>query len=79
MNFLFAIDTNTKEIIISDSPKGTNKINFIERITLQDNENLYKAVELLTNISRATNIDTTLYKAMDKVCQMIYNKHKENT
>lgn len=79
MNFLFAIDTNTKEIIISDSPKGTNKINFIERITLQDNENLYKAVELLTTISRATNIDTTLYKAMYKVCQMIYNKHKENT
>jgi hypothetical protein len=79
MNFLFAIDTNTKEIIISDSPKGTNKINFIERITLQDNENLYKAVELLTNISRATNIDATLYKAMDKVCQMIYIKHKENT
>jgi hypothetical protein len=79
MNFLFAIDTNTKEIIISDSPKGTNKIDFIERITLQDNENLYKAVELLTNISRASIIDTTLYKAMDKVCQMIYNKHKENT
>ncbi len=79
MNFLFAIDTNTKEIIISDSPKGTNKINFIERITLQDNENLYKAVELLTNISRASNIDATLYKAMDKVCQMIYIKHKENT
>jgi hypothetical protein len=78
MNFLFAIDTNTKEIIISDSRKGTNKIDFIERISLHDNENLYKAVELLTNISRASNIDATLFKAMDKVCQMVYIKHKEN-
>jgi hypothetical protein len=78
MNFLFAIDTNTKEIIISDSRKGTNKIDFIERISLHDNEILYKAVELLTNISRASNIDATLFKAMDKVCQIVYIKHKEN-
>ena len=29
---LFAIDTNKEEVIVSDSPKGSNKINFIERI-----------------------------------------------
>ena len=30
MNMLFAIDTNTEEVIVSDSPKGSNKVNFIE-------------------------------------------------
>jgi hypothetical protein len=77
MNILFAIDTNTEEVIVSDSPKGSNKINFIERIGRQDNSNLYKAVELLTNISSASNLDTSIFKAVDKVCQMIYKKHKE--
>lgn len=77
MNILFAIDTNTEEVIVSDSLKGSNKINFIERIGRQDNANLYKAVELLTSISSASNLDTSIFKAVDKVCQMIYKKHKE--
>ena len=77
MNILFAIDTNTEEVIVSDSPKGSNKINFIERIGKQDNANLYKAVELLTNISSASNLDTSIFIAVDKVCQMIYKKYKE--
>jgi hypothetical protein len=77
MNILFAIDTNTEEVIVSDSPKGSNKISFIERIRRQDNVNLYKAVELLTSLSSASNFDTSIFKAVDKVCQMIYNKHKE--
>jgi hypothetical protein len=50
MIFLFAIDLNTKEVIVSDSPKEINKINFIERIRLQDNADSYRAVELLTSI-----------------------------
>ena len=74
-NILFAIDKNTDEIIVSESPKGSNKINFIERIKRQDNDLLYLAVLALTNISNASNFDVTIFKAMDKVCQMIYNKH----
>ncbi|MFM7682938.1 MAG: hypothetical protein ACKO7P_09350 [Bacteroidota bacterium] len=77
MNMLFAIDSNTEEVIVSDSPKGSNKINFIERIGRQDNVNLFKAVEILTNLSSDANLDTSIFKAVDKVCQMIYKKHKE--
>jgi len=76
-DLLFAIDTNTKEVIVSDSPKGSNKINLIERIAQQDNVTLYHAVTTLTSLTNASNFDTTIFKAMDKVCQMIYNKHKE--
>lgn len=76
-NTLFAIDLNTEEIIVSDSPKGSNKINFIERIERQDNDILYDAVVTLTSITNASNFDIAIFKAMDKVCQMIYNKHKE--
>jgi hypothetical protein len=76
-NMLFALDTNTEEVIVSDSPSGSNKINLIERIGRQDNSDLYKAVELLTSLSRASNFDTTIFKAADKVCQLIYKKYKE--
>ncbi len=75
MNLLFAIDQNTQEIIVSDSPKGSNKINFIERIKRQENDALFNAVATLTSISKASDFDITIFKAMDKVCQMIYNKH----
>lgn len=76
-NLLFAIEKNTEEVIVSDSTKGSNKINFIERISIRDNEILYNAVETLTSISKSANFDTAIFKAMDKVCQMIYNKQKE--
>lgn len=76
MSMLFAIDAKTEEIIVSDSPKGSNKINFIERIKRQDNDVLYNAVETLTGIAKTPNINTTIFKAMDKVCQMIYDQHK---
>lgn len=75
-NILFAIDLKTEEIIVSDSPKGSNKINFIERIRRQDNAILYDAVFTLTSITNASNFDIAIFKAMDKVCQMIYKKHK---
>ena len=77
MNMLFAIDTHTEEVIVSDSPKGSNKVNFIERIRRQDNADLFKAVELLTSISSASNFNTSIFKAVDKVCQLIYNQQKE--
>lgn len=76
-NKLFAIDINTEEIIVSDSPKGSKKINFIERVKRQDNDILYNAIITLTSITKTPNFDITIFKAMDKVCQIIYDKHKE--
>lgn len=75
MNLLFAIDQNTQEIIVSESPKGSNKINFIERIRRQENDMLFNAVFTLTTISKASDFDISIFNAMDKVCQMMYNKH----
>ncbi|MFZ4671467.1 MAG: hypothetical protein ACOYLT_05570 [Flavobacterium sp.] len=79
MSMLFALDTKTEEIMVSDSPKGSNEIIFIERIKRQDSEVLYNAVITLTGITKVSNFDITIFKAMDKVCQLIYNKHKETT
>lgn len=75
MNLLFAIDQNTQEIIVSEAPKGSNKINFIERIRRQENDMLFNAVSTLTSISKASDFDISIFKAMNKVCLMIYNKH----
>jgi thymidylate kinase len=75
---LFALDEKAEEVIVSESPKGSNKINFIERIKRKDSEMLYNAVVTLTSISRAPAIDTAIFKAIDKVCQLLYNKYKES-
>tara|TARA_B100000768_G_scaffold112607_1_gene104297 strand:+ start:381 stop:629 length:249 start_codon:yes stop_codon:yes gene_type:complete len=75
-SILFAIDQNTEEVIVSDSPKGSNKIMFTERIGRSNNEMLYGAVVTLTRISKASDFDVTIFKAMDKVCQMLYHKYK---
>ena len=76
MTLLFAIDLNTEEVIISNSQKGSNKINFIERIKRKENDMLFNAVSTLTSISKASDFDVSIFKAMNKVCQMIYIKHK---
>jgi hypothetical protein len=76
-NILFAIDLHTEEIIISDSPKGSNTINFIERVGRQHSQVLYDAVVTLTSITNASDFDIAIFKAMDKVCQMLYKKRKE--
>lgn len=78
MNLLFAIDIDKEEIIVSESPKGTNRIDFIERIKRQENKMLYQAVLTLTSISQSPDFDIKIFKAMDKVCQMLYSKHKGN-
>jgi len=75
-NFLFAVDINSEEVLVSESPKGSNKVNFIERIGRNSNEMLYNAVITLTSITKSPSFDTAIFKAMDKVCQMIYAKHK---
>lgn len=76
MNKLFAIDEQSKEIIVSESPKGSMKINFIERIAQKDNEILYNAVLTLTSMSKDDALDSKLFKAMDKICQELYDKSK---
>lgn len=75
-SYLFAIDSNSEEVLVSQSAKGTNKIEFIERITRMQNEILYNAVLTLTSVSQDPNLDVTIFKASDKLCQMIYAKHR---
>jgi hypothetical protein len=74
---LFALDLKTEEILISETEKGSNKVNLIERIQRKDNELLFDAIVTLTRIASSADIDLAIFKAMDKVCQMIYNKHVE--
>ena len=70
-NFLFATDTKKEEVIVSESPKGSKTIHFIERIPRNENNLLYNGVKLLTEITQAPDFDSTIFKAMDKVCQMM--------
>lgn len=77
-SLLFAIDIQTQEVIVSGSSKGSNKINFIERIVQSDNVMFYNAVQTLTSITKSSNFDMATFKEMDKVCQMMYNKHTES-
>lgn len=79
MALLFAIDKDPEEVIVSESPKGSNKINFIERIKRADNETIYHTVQALTSITKPHNFDEKIFKSIDKVCQMIYDKHKESS
>ncbi len=76
-NLLFAIDISTEEVIVSDSSKGSNKINFIERMKRSDNDIFFNAVLTLTSIAKSSDFDAAIFKSMDKVCQMIYHKYKE--
>jgi hypothetical protein len=75
---LFAIDAEKEEVNVSESPKGSNQIKLLERVKKSENEMLFKAVETLTCITKDNNFDAAIFKAMDKVCQMIYEKHKES-
>jgi hypothetical protein len=77
MNMLFALDPKTDEVIVSDSPKGSKSINLVERIKRPDNELFFQAVQTLTGITSAPTLDVKLFKAMDRVCQMIYTNHND--
>lgn len=76
MSILFAIDSNTEETIVSASQKGSNTIDFIERVKRSDSEVLFNAVVTLTSITNVANFDIKIFNAMDKVCQLIYSKYK---
>jgi hypothetical protein len=73
---LFAIDAEAQEVIVSESPKGSRSIHFLERIKRADNEILYNAVLTLTSLSKAADLDMAVFKGMDKICQLIYAKQK---
>lgn len=74
-NILFSIDSKSDEVIVSESPKGSNQINFIERIPREENEILYNSVVTLTSITKSSPLDVSIFKSMDKVCQLVYSKH----
>lgn len=74
-NFLFSLDTKLNEVIVSESPKGSNQINFVEQISREDNEVLFNSVVTLTSITKSPNFDMSVFKSMDKVCQLVYTKH----
>lgn len=74
---LFAIDPKTQETIVSESQKGSRSVDFRERIARADHELLYDSVVLLTQMARMPQPDAALFKAMDKVCQLIYTKFLE--
>lgn len=75
---LFAIDQQTDELIVSESPKGSTKIEFIERLKRTENETLYNAVLTLTGIASAPKLNASAFKAMDKVCQLLYDAYCED-
>tara|TARA_B100001142_G_C14181991_1_gene596533 strand:- start:657 stop:905 length:249 start_codon:yes stop_codon:yes gene_type:complete len=77
-NLLFAIDVNMQEVIVSESSKESNKINFIERIKQSDNNMFFNAVITLTSITKSSSFDARMFKSMDKVCQMMYYKYKKS-
>lgn len=71
-NYLFAIDEKTNEVIVSVSAKGRTTIDLVERIAREDHALLYQAVVTLTMLARADDLEEKTFKAMDKVCQLIY-------
>lgn len=73
-NFLFAIDTLKEEVIVSESAKGSKTIHFIERISRKENDLFYSSVKILSAINQSSDFDLPIFKAMDKVCQMMYSK-----
>ncbi len=75
-SYLFAIDPATNDILVSESAKGSFKVTLVERISSSDDEILFHAVALLAKISKQSEVDVPLFKAMDKVCQMIYSSRK---
>ncbi len=76
MKKLFAISKKTEEVIVSESSIGSKTILFIERITKQENEELYDAVMKLTDMAKSPDLDLKEFKALDKACQGMYIEYK---
>jgi hypothetical protein len=75
---LFAIDPATEETIVSESAKGSYQIQPIERIPRASHELLYDAVSFLSRMAQSADLDAAAFKAMDKVCTLLYAQHKGN-
>lgn len=75
---LFAIDPNTEETIVSESAKGSYQIQPIERIPRASHELLYEAVSLMSRMAQAAELDAAAFKSMDKVCALLYARHRGN-
>ncbi len=73
---MFAIAEQTEEVIVSESRMGSKAILFIERITKQENEELYDAVVKLTDMAKSPVLDLMEFKALDKACQAMYTEYK---
>ena len=70
------IDSKNQEYIgLLNNSKCYNIVKGVNKI--ENSEVLYNAVVTLTGITKTPNFDITIFKAMDKVCQMLYTKHKE--
>ena len=76
-NFLFSVDPKSEEATVSESPKGSKQINFIEKIPREKNEVLYNSVVTLTSITKSPDFNILIFKSMDKVCQLVYTNHKK--
>jgi hypothetical protein len=76
--FLFAIDPKTEAVLVSESEKGSKTLQFVERIERPKHELLFDTVQILTQMTQSADLDMAIFKAMDKVCQLIYAKHIEN-
>lgn len=76
---LFAIDPNTGETLVSASSKGSNRIQLLERIAREAHPVLNDAVLTLTGLARSPDLDPAIFRAMSKVCQMLYRQHSATT
>jgi hypothetical protein len=65
-------------VIVSESPKGSKTIHFIERVAKKDNAELYDSVIKLTDMARAADFDLKEFKSLDKTCQGLYRVYREN-
>tara|TARA_Y100000991_G_scaffold209639_1_gene190024 strand:- start:149 stop:397 length:249 start_codon:yes stop_codon:yes gene_type:complete len=77
-DYLFAVDLYKHEVLVSESSTKGNKISFVERIKKNDNETIFNAVVTLKSITDSSDFDNKTFKLMDKICQVIYKKHKES-
>lgn len=71
---LFATDPQTNEILVSESASGRNTITPLARIPRAEHPLLFDAVDLLTRMTTSPQFDAAVFNALNKVCEMMYEK-----
>ena len=71
---LFATDPQTNEILVSESAPGSNTIIPLARIPRADHPLLFDAANLLTQMTTSPLFDANVFKAMNKVCELMFEK-----